>query len=58
MNKLFLSKFILALLDFIIFNASFSLSLLIISYYHHGYDQYLPIYEIDVFFVLDGLLLG
>lgn len=38
MNKLFLSKFILALLDFITFNASFSLSLLIISYYHHGYD--------------------
>ena len=30
MNKLFLSKFILALLDFITFNASFSLSLLII----------------------------
>lgn len=56
MNKLFLSKFILALLDFITFNASFSLSLLIISYYHHGYDQYLPIYEIDDRYYIHTLL--
>ena len=56
MNKLFLSKFILALLDFITFNAFFSLSLLIISYYHHGYDQYLPIYEIDDRYYIHTLL--
>lgn len=56
MNKLFLSKFILALLDFITFNASFSLSLLIISYYHHGYDQYLPVYEVDDRYYIHTLL--
>ncbi|MDU3949206.1 MAG: undecaprenyl-phosphate galactose phosphotransferase WbaP [Haemophilus parainfluenzae] len=56
MNKLFLSKFILALLDFITFNASFSLSLLIISYYHHGYDRYLPIYQMDDRYYIHTLL--
>ncbi|HHV6373998.1 TPA: UDP-phosphate galactose phosphotransferase, partial [Haemophilus influenzae] len=33
-----------------------SLSLLIISYYHHGYDQYLPVYEVDDRYYIHTLL--
>ncbi|OOF36439.1 undecaprenyl-phosphate galactose phosphotransferase WbaP [Rodentibacter heidelbergensis] len=46
MNKILLSKIILLLFDFIIFNVSFLLSLCILSFFYNGYEQYLPSYEI------------
>ena len=62
MNRLFFSKIALLLLDFLTFNISFLLSLFVISYYHNGYEKYLPIYEIDdrtyIHTVLAGICVG
>lgn len=62
MNRLFFSKIALWLLDFLTFNISFLLSLFVISYYHNGYEKYLPIYEIDdrtyIHAVLAGICVG
>ncbi len=45
-NKLFLSKCRIDFLDFITYNATFSLSQLLICYHHQSHDPYLAIYEV------------